>query len=103
EKAAEAAVACTVAALGAEGSRAKELLERSAGLVVEALRARTERRNSFSRVDVEATQADILDRVARLLDAGLSGIGEQLMGKSEAEIEAILSDALAATVPVPKQ
>ena len=106
EKAVEAAAACTVAALAeAEGSRAKELQERSASLLLEALRARTGRSDGFFRADdVEATRADILGRVARLLDVGLSGIGEQLVGKSDkAEIERTLSDALAATVPPPRQ
>src|SRR5262245_55159756 len=105
EKAADAAAACAVAALAETGgSRAKELEERSAALLLEALRARTGRRGAFFQADVEATQADILDRVARILDAGLSGIGEQLMGKGdEAEIGRVLSDALAATVPSPKQ
>src|SRR5262249_6809001 len=83
EKAAEAAAVCTVAAMAAEGSRAKELLERSAGLLVEALQVRTGRRDAFPRADVEATRADIFNRVARLLDAGLSSIGERLVGQSD--------------------
>src|SRR5262245_40289119 len=106
EKAADAAAACTVAALAeAEGSRATELQERSAALLLEALRARTGRCDGFFRADdVEATRADILGRVARLLDVGLSGIGEQMVGKSDkVDIERILSDALAATVPPSKQ